>query len=198
MTPPRTGRPREFDPDVVLEKAMEAFWERGYESTSIADLLEVTGLQKGSLYKAFGDKHSLYLASLRRYLTAGHERAREALQTTGSAREALANWYECMTSDCSRDGSRGCFGINAMVELGDQDEQVASLVDVHLKLLNGLLESVVERGQSRGEFRRDVPAPELADFLGVFLAGLNARSRGPLPKARARRLIAGALAALDS
>ena len=198
MTPPRTGRPREFDPDTALDQAMEAFWARGYESTSVADLLEATGLQKGSLYKAFGDKRSLYLAALRRYLDTGHERARQALCGGNSAREALTGWFECMTSGCSREGSRGCFGVNAMVELGDHDEEVAAIVGAQFKALGRLLESVVERGQMTGELLQDVPAADLADFLSVFLACLNARSRGPLPKARVKRLIAGALSALDA
>ena len=62
------ARPREFDIDHVLNAAMHAFWQRGYEATSLADLMEATGLQKGSLYKAFGDKHSLFMQALNRYL----------------------------------------------------------------------------------------------------------------------------------
>ena len=63
------GRPREFDTDDVLEAAMQCFWSNGYESTSLADLVAATGLHKGSLYQAFGDKHSLFIRSLKRYLS---------------------------------------------------------------------------------------------------------------------------------
>lgn len=198
MTPPRTGRPREFDPDVALEQAMEAFWERGYESTSVADLLEATGLQKGSLYKAFGDKRSLYLSALRRYLDTGIAKAADALGSGASAREGLSTWLECVSSGCSRDGGRGCFGVNAMVELGGQDDDVADLISAHFKRLNAELEAVIARGQVQGEFRTNATPAELADFLSVFLSGLSAKSRGPLSKARAGRLIAGALSALDA
>ncbi len=62
------GRPREFDVEQVLDAAMKAFWANGYESTSLADLVSVTGLHKGSLYQAFGDKHSLFIQTLNRYL----------------------------------------------------------------------------------------------------------------------------------
>jgi len=198
MTPPRTGRPREFDAEIALEQAMEAFWERGYESTSIADLLEATGLQKGSLYKAFGDKRSLYLSALRRYLDLGHQKAVEALGADMTAREALSSWLECVSTGCSRDGGRGCFGVNALVELGGQDDAVADLMGAHFKRLNAALESVIARGQAQGEFRTDATPAEQADFLSVFLSGLSAKARGPLSKARAKRLIAGALSALDT
>ena len=62
------GRPREFDEEQVLDAAMKAFWAKGYEATSLADLVSVTGLHKGSLYQAFGDKHSLFIQTLNRYL----------------------------------------------------------------------------------------------------------------------------------
>jgi len=198
MTPPRTGRPREFDIDVALEQVMEAFWERGYEATTVADLMEATGLQKGSLYKAFGDKHSLYVASLKLYLEQTAQSSRACLRTEGSPREALEQWFEFATGGCSRDGGRGCFGVNALVELGNLDEEVTRLVDGQFRLLGKLFAEVIARGQSLGEFRTDTPAQELADFLGVFLSGLNAKARGPLPRSRAKRLIASALAALDA
>ena len=62
------GRPREFDVEQVLEAAMQAFWANGYEGTSLTDLVAATGLMKGSLYQAFGDKHSLFIQTLNRYL----------------------------------------------------------------------------------------------------------------------------------
>lgn len=194
---PRTGRPREFDPDVALQQAMEAFWERGYDGTSMADLMEATGLQKGSLYKAFGDKHELYMTALRRYLEAADERTRALFEADGSAADAVRGWLEHVTTDCSRAGGRGCFGVNAMVERGGQDPQMAKLVDQHFALLVRRLEEVIARGQAAGEFRDDVPAADLADLLTVFLSGMNAKARGPLSKARAGRLIDGALSALD-
>jgi len=197
MTPPRTGRPREFDLDTVLDDAMNAFWDRGYEATSIADLMHATGLQKGSLYKAFGDKRSLYLAALRRYLNQASAQVETVFSAEGTAYSALENWFNWAISGCSRDGGRGCFGVNAMVELGGQDEEVARLVDTQFRALNRQLEEVIARGQADGEFREDVPAPELADFLSVFLTGINAKGRGPLPRARATRLVKSALAALD-
>jgi len=68
MSQPSRGRPREFDADVVIERAMGIFWSRGYHGTSLPDLLEATKLSRGSLYSAFGDKHTLFLRALDRYV----------------------------------------------------------------------------------------------------------------------------------
>ena len=67
------SRTREFDTDQVLDAAMQTFWRHGYEATSLADLMDATGLQKGSIYKACGDKHSLFVATLQRYLDGMYE-----------------------------------------------------------------------------------------------------------------------------
>ena len=83
------GRPREFDADEALDAAMGAFWAKGYESTSLSDLTAATGLHKGSLYQAFGDKHSLFIEALRRYLNEMLRRNREALEAGATPLEGL-------------------------------------------------------------------------------------------------------------
>ena len=83
------GRPREFDEDGVLERALHVFWRLGYEATSVTDLMEATGLAKGSLYKAFGDKRSLFLKALDRYLERGRDALRHTLTDAPTVREGL-------------------------------------------------------------------------------------------------------------
>jgi TetR/AcrR family transcriptional repressor of nem operon len=83
------GRPRQFDEAEVLDAAIQAFWAKGYEATSMADLLEVTGLHKGSLYQAFGDKHTLFVAALRRYLEGMRSRKNVLLRETESPLEGI-------------------------------------------------------------------------------------------------------------
>src|ERR687891_349404 len=88
------ARPREFDIDEALEAAMGAFWVRGYEATSLADLMQAMGLQKGSIYKAFGDKHALFLCALQRYLDQMYEAQRAMLTGATSPRVALQAWLD--------------------------------------------------------------------------------------------------------
>ena len=185
MTP--VGRPREFDVDEALDAAMNAFWDHGYEATSMADLMEAMGLQKGSIYKAFGDKHSLFMQALGLYLDQAAERTRHALES-GAPRDAIRSWLECMISgDCRK--RRGCFMVNSVVELGPHDEKACVLLKRHAARLEKHLATTLERGQTDGVFRTDRTARELAEVLHVFIAGIAATSRNASMRGRSKRLI---------
>ena len=86
------GRPREFDEDDVLDRVVRQFWQHGYEATSLTDLVIATGVQKGSLYKAFGDKHALFMMALDRYVTNAERETRNRLQHGPSAIRSLRDW----------------------------------------------------------------------------------------------------------
>ena len=92
------GRPRQFDEDLALDSAMQAFWAKGYEATSLADLMAATGLHKGSLYQAFGDKHSLFIRALNRYL---EEMRSRSAPTSDRRAERSAAFAKAMASSVS-------------------------------------------------------------------------------------------------
>jgi TetR/AcrR family transcriptional repressor of nem operon len=105
------ARLREFDIDEALEATIEAFWERGYEATSLADLMKVTGLQKGSIYKAFGDKRSLFLKALQCYLDRVYSLSRQALSNP-SPQGAIESWFEHLSDVAIKpETSKGCFAV---------------------------------------------------------------------------------------
>ena len=178
------ARPRSFEIDEALDSAIEVFWDRGYEASSMADLMEAMGLQKGSIYKAWKDKHALFLAALRRYLDQGHERLRAL--ATGEPRAALQALFAHFSSGCSR-SKRGCLALNTIVELGPHDGQVAKLLAAHHSRVVDLFAEVIERGQSAREFRTDRPARDLAQFVFLVITGMLTRSRGALSAEEARR-----------
>jgi len=183
------ARPREFDIDEALNAAMGAFWEGGYGATSMADLMEAMDLQKGSIYKAFGDKHNLFMQALDRYLNAGYEKIDQALRGAESPTEGVRKWL-CfiMGVCCEQETRRGCFAINAINELGSHDEVATERLQKHFDAIERLLASVIEQGQKQGEFRNDMSAHELSEFFNVYVAGMLTRSKGPNSKARMRRL----------
>jgi TetR/AcrR family transcriptional regulator, transcriptional repressor for nem operon len=188
----KTGmaRPREFDIDEALDAAMGAFWGRGYEGTSLADLMHAMGVQKGSIYKAFGDKHALFLCALQRYLDKMYEAQRDTLAGARSPRAALRAWLDRLIEAAPAEGGscRGCLAVNTLVELGPHDEQARAILEAHFERMRALLMEQIRRGQEAGEFRRDVDAGECARFLMTMVAGLLGSLKGATSKPDARRL----------
>src|SRR5947207_8429451 len=121
------GRPKQFDPDEAMQEAMEAFWERGYAATSVNDLLDEMGLNRGSLYGTFGDKKQLFLAALDKYYEQRMEDFHRLLDEPPSAKTALRNLLEFVADDCiAETGKRGCLAAKAAMELAPHDKDVAA------------------------------------------------------------------------
>jgi len=191
------ARPREFDVGEVLDAAMQVFWEHGFEATSMTDLTVVTGLHKGSLYKAFDDKHGLFMATLGRYLDERVNAQRtlmEAAQSPCAGIRAMLIEAVAVASQAQRiqQGNRygrGCFAVNSVVELTPHDPEVAKRLDTHIRRTIERLTEAVAAGQAQGEFRQDADADELGQWLLVVLIGLLAGLRGPLDSRAATRLV---------
>lgn len=196
--PPRLGRPREFDPEVALERALEAFWTHGYEGTSMAILVEATGVQKGSLYQAFGDKHQLFVRALKRYLDRGLTDIHAALDDPDAPGQALRRWLGGVGQSCGDPTqARGCFAVNALTELAQHDPEVAELLEDHFERFRSHLERVIARAQSLGELADRTEAADLAAYLMVVLAGMRASAKTTMDPDHAARLIDIALGALE-
>ena len=167
------ARPREFDVDLALDAAMGTFWTQGYEATSMTDLVEATGLQKGSLYKAFADKHDIFMQSLSRYLEGAYEKMSEVLSGTPTPVDGLRGWLLGVVMLC-RDQrvQRGCFAMNTAVELGPHDTEARALIQRHHARASSLLTETIVRGQQSGQIRTDLSADQLSNSLFVFSAGM--------------------------
>jgi TetR/AcrR family transcriptional regulator, transcriptional repressor for nem operon len=171
------ARLREFDTEQVMEAVINAFWARGYEATSLADLMAVTGLKKGSLYKAFGDKHSLFLQALQTYLDRLYSATRKALNKSDPD-VAIANWFELLADTAVKpQGNKGCFAINSTMELAPHDPEVAKMLEYQYFRVGKLLEKAIAKGQQAGVFRQDLSAQELKQMLLVMANGILASSR---------------------
>lgn len=191
------ARPRSFDEAVVLEKATRLFWNQGFEATTMADLVEATGLAKGSLYQAFGDKRRLYLRALRNYLDEGRMNMARSLRSAPSGRQAVSEWIRRMVERAAGKGRFGCFGVNACVELGAHDLEVRGLMADHDRHRRSILAEALVRGVAEGEFRSDLDPAAGAYFLIVFSHGIMAVGRGALEKGEVENLVDTALGALS-
>ena len=191
------ARPREFDVDEALQAAMEAFWDRGFEATSLTDLMEATGLQKGSIYKAFGSKHEFFIQALTRYLDDIYRKMQKALEGPESPKQGVRRWLKLILQLCNeQDKRRGCFAVNSVVELGPHDEATASRLRRHFARVEKLLANTIARGQRRGEISDNRSPEELAGILLVLAKGMLASSKVAHSKERIQRSAEFALEAL--
>ena len=170
------GRPREFDEEAALEAAMDAFWQKGYESTSMADLCNCTGLHKGSLYQAFGDKHELFMKALHHYAD------REFKESAAAALEQespLDSIRAVVRTVCTHtEEGKGCMMINSMVELAPHDPAVHTAVENEGQRRLRVLTELLTRAQELGEIRADLVPEKLAQQLMIGLAGSAALVKG--------------------
>ena len=185
--------------DDALDAAMTVFWERGYQGASMTDLVRATGLQKGSLYKAFDDKHDLFMKSLGRYLERGLGELDSVLSGAASPKAGLKKWLDAMVVErsCSGDQRVGCFAVNSVVELGVGDESVRRQLEGHFARMRHMLGDVIRRGQEQGELRDDHSAAVLSDFVISVACGLLALSKGQMSKSKGKRVVDLALGAVS-
>ncbi len=184
------GRPREFDVDTVLDAAMRAFWENGYESTSLADLMSATGLHKGSLYQAFGDKRSLFLQSLERYLETSTLRDNEIMATATSPLDGILKVVHTMIDLEVEEGCpTGCLAINSMVEMAPHDSDVQKVIAAHHQKHLEKIAAVIAAAQDAGELSKSRPPEIVASMMMTFMTGLATLANGPLDRDAAHQLI---------
>ncbi len=167
-------RQRGFDTDKALDAAMHTFWDKGFEAASLSDLTTAMGIQRPSLYAAFGDKKELFETALRRYTTQHAAQVRARLQLGSSVREAFRELFEHIGAEGSvMEPSHGCFCINTMVELAPHDPKFAVLTREHQMYLGVLFKETLERGQESGELSVNLNASAIAQSLVVSMIGLT-------------------------
>ncbi|AJS60214.1 TetR/AcrR family transcriptional regulator [Paenibacillus sp. IHBB 10380] len=168
------ARTREFDEEKVLDAAMQLFWEKGYEATSLSDLTSRMGIQRPSIYSAFGDKKELFEAALRKYTMSRASDVRTRLQSHSSVKEAFSTFFDnVVAEEYAEDRSRGCFCINTMVELAPHDEKFEILTREHQMYLAVIFQETIERGIQSGELETHTDAKSLAQALIIALIGLT-------------------------
>ncbi|KAF6637467.1 TetR/AcrR family transcriptional regulator [Paenibacillus sp. EKM208P] len=191
-------RPREFDEDQALEAAMRIFWEKGFEATSLSDLTSKMGIQRPSIYAAFGDKKQLFEAALRKYTQSHAAYVRSRLQSNSSVKEVFYNFFGGVVAEEYEDGpNRGCFCINTMVELAPHDEKFEILTREHQMYLSAVFQETLERGIRSGELEASMDARALAHTLVSLLIGITVMMKSRPERSFVDHAVATALMLLD-
>jgi TetR/AcrR family transcriptional repressor of nem operon len=171
------ARPKEFDPDRALEKAMHLFWLRGYEETTMRDLCDHMGIKKGSLYDTFGSKRLLFLASLDRYQKM-YKPPSDLVQRFGSAKSAIAAIFNQNVDFSVNDKDcRGCFMVNTMVELSANDPEFARISSTVRQEYQEMFRSLLVAAQEMGEIPPNRDLIALARFLTNAMFGLRVTAK---------------------
>jgi TetR/AcrR family transcriptional repressor of nem operon len=168
------GRPREFDEEKVLWAAAQTFWDRGYHATSIDDLCRATGLLRGSLYAAYGDKRRMLLAALALYGESRIARLAQSLEAKKPTRATLRNallYYVRASSYLNH--TRACFITNTTLELLPQDRKVGQLIGQIMHRMANLWAAAAVRAQAAGCCRLKMDERAVGNFLLCVVQGLR-------------------------
>jgi TetR/AcrR family transcriptional repressor of nem operon len=189
------ARPREFDFDGVLDQGMQLLWSRGYEATSLDELLSAMCLSKSSFYETFGSKHDFLLTALTRYIDVILGQLAKDLEA-GSARTAITRSFEQILPTTGKP-QLGCFVQNCAIELAQRDPEAQAKVRDGLKRLEEGYYRAVLRGQQNGELTHKQNARTLARYLASSYNGLQVMARSGFDRKALREVVQVVLKALD-
>src|ERR1700751_5015917 len=157
------ARTKDFDEDEVLMKAVNLFWYKGYNGTSMQDLVDGLGISRSSLYDTFGDKHSLFVKSLDSYQKHVSAKMEAIVDKAPTAKDAVQQLLDMTTRELLRDKEhKGCFMVNAAVEVAPHDTEVNGIICQNDKQLENHLYRAIKKGQETGEITSQQDAESLA------------------------------------
>jgi AcrR family transcriptional regulator len=189
------GRPREFDTDAALEKAMRLFWAKGYEGTSVADLTKTLGISKPSLYAAFGDKQRLFRAALERYTAgpAGYVAAALGKSTARKVVQTLLTGAADLQAGSGNPG--GCLTVNGAIASGDEAEPVRQALNAYRTEGVALLRRRFEQAKAQHDLPKDSDPASLARFVAAVVYGMAVLASGGASRKELEQVIRTAMKA---
>jgi TetR/AcrR family transcriptional regulator, transcriptional repressor for nem operon len=192
------ARPREFDEVIALEAAIECFWHRGYEATSVRDLTDKMGMSGPSLYNAYGDKRALFAQALEHYFDRSARALIKQLEASLPPKQAVRKFIEKIIERSVKDRERrGCFLINSALEVAPHDAKLGALIEDRLAELEAFFYRSIKAAQSEGTIPQDRVAKDLARLLLGVLLGIRVLARTKPQRALLEGVARPALALLD-
>lgn len=167
------ARPKAFAEQDALQAAMETFWRKGYHQTSMQDLVDAMGINRASLYDTFADKHTLYKLALTHYCDLNTAEMAEVIAEANTARAKIQAIFDRVLREILEDSDRkGCFVINATLEMVPHYPDVFIIVNDDNEVLRLMLHTILATGKTAGELPAKLPVNEMIPFLMNQLLGL--------------------------
>lgn len=191
------GRKRKLAPDAALDRAMGRFWSHGYGGTSIADLVDASTLNRGSLYGTFGDKDTLFHACLDRYAANAAGAWLEPLERPIAGLAEIRRFFKSLAAYAAGDSARrGCLMVNTAVELAPHGTEAEAATARHFRRMEDAFRGALER--SAGELRPGADSAALAPYLVAVASGLLVLARAGVDRSTAEQIVSVALDAVTS
>ena len=192
------ARTKDFDENEVLTKAIQLFWHKGYNGTSMQDLVDGLGISRSSLYDTYTDKHTLFIKALESYQNSGADKIQEISENSGSAKETIKKLLEFVTDELLNDKQqKGCFMVNAEVEVAPHDTEVNSLVCKNDQQMEDVFFQVIKKGQYSREIKNEQDARALARFIFNAVKGIRVTAKSTTDKSVFDDIIKLTVSALD-
>jgi TetR/AcrR family transcriptional regulator, copper-responsive repressor len=200
-SPKRRGRPRAYDPEAALDRARDAFWEAGYAATSLDTLAAATGMNRPSLYLAFGDKRALYRHTLERYRAFAREALADALSPERTLRDALASVFRRAIALYLSGGeggaaARGCLLISTAVPEAATDPELRAYLREAFAHMDATFAARMRLGRERGELPEEADPEALGRLAASLMYSLSVRARAGATREELERIAADAIGVL--
>jgi AcrR family transcriptional regulator len=184
------ARPKEFDQEKALRRAIRLFSQQGFAATSTDELMRVMEIGRQSMYDTFGDKRALFLRALQMYVTEGVNSMAVELKRPGSAISAIQNALATFAGRNDLSSAEGCMGLNAISEFGRRDADVTRITRSAARVQRRTLMRVLARAKRRGEISSDADLDSMADFFESTLAGIRMAAKAGKSRRALRNIAA--------
>jgi TetR/AcrR family transcriptional repressor of nem operon len=192
------ARTKDFDENEVLSKAIQLFWYKGYNGTSMQDLVDGLGISRSSLYDTYTDKHTLFIKALESYQESGSAKIQEILNHAGPAKETIRKLLVLAIGEMAEDKQhKGCFMVNAEVEVAPHDTEVNDLVCKNEQQMEQAFYQVIQKGKESGEIKNQQDARALARFIFNAVKGMRVTAKSTTDKSVFDDIINLTVSALD-
>jgi TetR/AcrR family transcriptional repressor of nem operon len=192
------ARTKDFDENEVLTKAIQLFWHKGYNGTSMQDLVDGLGISRSSLYDTYTDKHTLYIKALESYQNSGACQIRDIINKPAPAKETIKKLLEFAIGELLSDQQhKGCFMVNAEVEVAPHDMEVNNVVCKNEQQMEQAFYQVIQKGKESGEIKNRQDARALARFIFNAVKGMRVTAKSTTDKSVFDDIIQLTVSALD-
>jgi len=195
---PVMARTKDFDEKEVLEKAIQIFWHKGYNGTSMQDLVDGLGISRSSLYDTYTDKHTLFVKALESYQNSGSSKVEKIVNTPRPAKETVKKLLEFVADELLGDkDQKGCFMVNAEVEVAPHDAEINNLVCKNDQQMEDAFYQVIKKGKESGEIKNSQDARALSRFFFNTVKGIRVTAKSTTDKSVFDDIINLTVAVLD-